>query len=358
MCICVYIYPFICWWASRLLPCPGISEDDEHWGKHVKCCDEHWGKHVSFSSGFLGVYAREWNCWVIWQFYFQFLKNLFFCFLCVDSQFQVFWVSWNSEILLIAIFRFTLLFFLQCLMCFLILKLCSFICTSSFCVFKKNVSHNFFFSYMNMWNIVIIVPVLMSLPPNFNSCVNSGSISFNWLYFSHYRLCFPMHLCMLGNSGCVLDIYEFLLYWVWSRFIFLWIFVTFSGTVIFLGNNLIFLGVLKVFCMRPAERWVWVFLTAEKVLPCGGCSMLSVSLAVLQSGWCARCFQCLLAVFHVPWPLLHCSDLRLRHPLVFSLSACLCPRFLRYEDSSHTGLGPTIMTSSLTNYIYSDPVLK
>ena len=34
--------------------------------------DEHWGTRVSFNSGFLGVYAQQWNCWVIWQFYFQF----------------------------------------------------------------------------------------------------------------------------------------------------------------------------------------------------------------------------------------------------------------------------------------------
>ena len=27
-------YPFICWWASRLLPCPGY---------YKQCCDEHWG---------------------------------------------------------------------------------------------------------------------------------------------------------------------------------------------------------------------------------------------------------------------------------------------------------------------------
>ena len=39
---CVYVpklfYPFICWWTSRLLPCPGY---------YKQCCDEHWGTHVS-----------------------------------------------------------------------------------------------------------------------------------------------------------------------------------------------------------------------------------------------------------------------------------------------------------------------
>lgn len=28
-----------------------------------------------------------------------------------------------------------------------------------------------------------------------------------------------------------------------------------------------------------------------------------------------------------------------------SLSACLCPNFLFYKDTSHTGLGPTLVTS-------------
>ena len=65
---CEYVpqlsYPFICWWTSRLLPCPG---------NYKQCCDEHWGARVSFNSGFLSVYAQQWHCWVIWQFYFQFL---------------------------------------------------------------------------------------------------------------------------------------------------------------------------------------------------------------------------------------------------------------------------------------------
>ena len=33
-----------------------------------QCCDEHWGICVSFNSGFLGVYAQQWDCWVIWWF--------------------------------------------------------------------------------------------------------------------------------------------------------------------------------------------------------------------------------------------------------------------------------------------------
>ena len=40
-----------------------------------QCCNEHWGTHVSFNYGFLGVYAQQWDCWVIRQFYFQFFKE-------------------------------------------------------------------------------------------------------------------------------------------------------------------------------------------------------------------------------------------------------------------------------------------
>jgi len=61
---CVYVpqlsYPLICWWTSRLLPCPDYCK---------QCCDEHWGTRVFFNSGFLGVYAQQWNCRVIWQFW-------------------------------------------------------------------------------------------------------------------------------------------------------------------------------------------------------------------------------------------------------------------------------------------------
>ena len=43
-------YPFIYWWTSRLLPCPG------YW---KQCCNEHWGIHVSLKSGFFSVYAQH-----------------------------------------------------------------------------------------------------------------------------------------------------------------------------------------------------------------------------------------------------------------------------------------------------------
>ena len=34
------------------------------------------GVHVSFNSGFLGVYAQQWGCWVVKLFYSQYLRNL------------------------------------------------------------------------------------------------------------------------------------------------------------------------------------------------------------------------------------------------------------------------------------------
>ena len=68
---CVYVpqlsYPFVCWWTSRLLPCP------IYW---KQCSNKHWSTHVSFSSGFLGVYAQQWDYWVIRQFFCNFLRNL------------------------------------------------------------------------------------------------------------------------------------------------------------------------------------------------------------------------------------------------------------------------------------------
>ena len=78
---CIYTpylpYPFLCWWTARLLPCPGYCK---------QCCNEHWGTCVSFNSGFLGVYAQQWDCWVVWQFYFQFL--------ILDSSIQSFSHVW------------------------------------------------------------------------------------------------------------------------------------------------------------------------------------------------------------------------------------------------------------------------
>jgi len=75
---CVYVlplsHPFVCWWISRLLPCPGY---------YKQCCDKHWDTCVYFISGFFGVYAQQWDCWVIQQFYFQFFISTLFSIVAV-----------------------------------------------------------------------------------------------------------------------------------------------------------------------------------------------------------------------------------------------------------------------------------
>ena len=46
----------------------------------------HW---VSFNSGFLGVCAQQWDCWVVWQLYFQFLRIFKNSVLPAQAQFVV-----------------------------------------------------------------------------------------------------------------------------------------------------------------------------------------------------------------------------------------------------------------------------
>ena len=67
---CIYgpqlCYPFICRWASRLLPCSSYCK---------QCCSEQWDTCVFFSFDFLRLYAQEWDCWIIWWFYSQLFKE-------------------------------------------------------------------------------------------------------------------------------------------------------------------------------------------------------------------------------------------------------------------------------------------
>ena len=67
---CVYVpqllYPLICQWTSRLLPCSGYCK---------QCCNEQRDTCVFFNFGFLRVYAQECYCLVIWWFYSQFFKE-------------------------------------------------------------------------------------------------------------------------------------------------------------------------------------------------------------------------------------------------------------------------------------------
>ena len=63
-------YPFACLWTSRLLPCTTYCKQR---------CNEYWGTCVSFNSSYLDVYAQPWDCWVIWQLYFQLFKEYPHC---------------------------------------------------------------------------------------------------------------------------------------------------------------------------------------------------------------------------------------------------------------------------------------
>ena len=64
------LYPFACLWTSMLLQCTTYCK---------QCCNEYWGTCVSFNSSYLDVYAQPWDCWVIWQFYFQLFKEYPHC---------------------------------------------------------------------------------------------------------------------------------------------------------------------------------------------------------------------------------------------------------------------------------------
>ena len=39
------------------------------------------GVHVSFLISFFLKYIEEWNCWIIWQFCFQFVENVAYCWI-------------------------------------------------------------------------------------------------------------------------------------------------------------------------------------------------------------------------------------------------------------------------------------
>ena len=64
------LYQFVCRWIFRLLPCPDQCK---------QCCYEHWNACVFLNYSFLWMYAQEWDCWIIWQLYFQFFKETPYC---------------------------------------------------------------------------------------------------------------------------------------------------------------------------------------------------------------------------------------------------------------------------------------
>ena len=56
------LYPSLCWWTFRLLPCLGYCK---------QCCNEHWGACTLLDHVFLWIYAQKWHCSI-----FSFLRNL------------------------------------------------------------------------------------------------------------------------------------------------------------------------------------------------------------------------------------------------------------------------------------------
>ena len=68
---CIYaprlLYPFLCRWTFKLLPCLGYCE---------QCCSEHWGAYILPDHAFLWIYIQEWDRRVIWQLHFSFLRKL------------------------------------------------------------------------------------------------------------------------------------------------------------------------------------------------------------------------------------------------------------------------------------------
>ena len=71
VCISRLLYPFICWWIFRLFPCLGYCK---------QCCYEHRGACIFLNYSFVWIYVQEWDCWIIWQFYFQFFEEPLYCF--------------------------------------------------------------------------------------------------------------------------------------------------------------------------------------------------------------------------------------------------------------------------------------
>ena len=65
------LYPFICRWTFMLFPRLGCCG---------QCCYEHRGACIFLNYSFVWIYAQEWDCWIIWQFYFQFSEEPPYCF--------------------------------------------------------------------------------------------------------------------------------------------------------------------------------------------------------------------------------------------------------------------------------------
>ena len=66
-----YIFTIEYYSAIKRHICVSSNEVDVLRTYYKQCCEERWGTCISFNSGFLSVYAQQWDCYVIRQFYFQ-----------------------------------------------------------------------------------------------------------------------------------------------------------------------------------------------------------------------------------------------------------------------------------------------
>ena len=61
--------------SNQKMFCKIVNLDCFHVPAIVNTAAMNIAVHVSFNSGFLRVYAQQWDCWVIGQFYSQFFKE-------------------------------------------------------------------------------------------------------------------------------------------------------------------------------------------------------------------------------------------------------------------------------------------
>ena len=64
------LYPFICQWTFRLFPCLAYCK---------QCCYEPCGACIFLNYSFVQIFVQKWDCWIIWQLYFQLFEEPPYC---------------------------------------------------------------------------------------------------------------------------------------------------------------------------------------------------------------------------------------------------------------------------------------
>ena len=65
---------------NHLFPCLAYCE---------QCNCKHRGTYIFLNYTFLQIYVQKWDCWIIWQLYFQFFKEPPYCFPQQLHQFTI-----------------------------------------------------------------------------------------------------------------------------------------------------------------------------------------------------------------------------------------------------------------------------